>query len=263
MSEFTRIELLRRSPHVAEVWLNRPDVRNAFDEVTIAELTRAFTQLGQDAGLRAVLLGGRGKAFSAGADLNWMRRMADFTWEQNRADSQALADMLHTIHVCPVPVVARLHGDCYAGGVGLATVCDILVASREMQFCLSEARLGLMPANISPYVIRAMGESAARRYFVTAERFSAEEAHRLGMVHELTDAAGLDAAVDALLATLVRNGPQALRHCKRLVREVAGRALDDELRADTAARIADVRASPEGKEGIQSFLGKREPSWLP
>ena len=166
---------IRRSsmlgPHVAEVWLNRPEVRNAFNDGVIAELTAAFRTLAQDGELRAVVLGGHGKAFCAGADLSWMRAMADYTWEQNHADAARLAEMLWTVWTCPVPVVGRIHGDCYAGGVGLAAVCDVLVAAEGVHFCLSEARLGLLPATIGPYVVKALGEQAARRYFVTAERF--------------------------------------------------------------------------------------------
>ena len=256
------LEILRPSPHVAEVWLNRPEVRNAFSDAVIAELSRAFTELGQDASLRAIVLGGRGKAFCAGADLNWMRRMAGYSWEQNRADAQALADMLWAIHSCAVPVVARIQGDCYAGGVGLAAVCDVRVAASGVQFCLSEARLGLLPATIGPYVIGAMGASASRRYFVTAERFSAQEAQRIGLVHEAVADDALDGAVQAIVAALVGNGPQALRDCKRLVLDLAGQPITEALRADTARRIADIRASDEGREGVQSFLDKRSPGWL-
>jgi methylglutaconyl-CoA hydratase len=179
------LDIRRPSPHVAEVWLNRPDVRNAFNDGVIAALTEAFARLNQDADLRVVLLAGHGKAFCAGADLNWMRAMADYSWEENRADAQKLADMLWTLDQCPVPVVGRVHGDCYAGGMGLASVCDVLVASDNVTFCLSEARLGLLPATIGPYVVRAMGEQASRRYFTTAERFSAAQAQAMGFVHEL------------------------------------------------------------------------------
>ena len=174
----TTLDLQRPSPHVARVWLNRPEVRNAFNDGVIAELTQAFAAFAADDALRAVVLGGHGKAFCAGADLSWMKQMAGYDWEQNRADAQQLADMLWTIHNCPLPVVARIHGDCYAGGVGLAAVCDIRVAAQGVIFCLSEARLGLIPATIGPYVVRAIGESAARRYFTTAERFGAAEALR-------------------------------------------------------------------------------------
>jgi methylglutaconyl-CoA hydratase len=236
-------------------------VRNAFNDAVIAELTAAFRTLGADSSLRAIVLGGHGKAFCAGADLAWMRAMADYGWDENRDDAQKLADMLWTIYSCPLPVVGRLQGDCYAGGVGLAAVCDVLVATESMQFCLSEAKLGLLPATIAPYVIRALGERAARRYFLTAERFSARQAQVLGFVHEVVAADALDAKVDEIVAALVANGPMAVKACKQLVRDLAGQAITTELRADTARRIADIRASAEGKEGLQSFLGKRAPDW--
>jgi methylglutaconyl-CoA hydratase len=255
------LQLIRPSAHVAEVWLNRPYVRNAFNDEVIAELTQTFQQLAAQPELRVVLLSGRGKAFCAGADLNWMRAMADYSWEQNRADAQRLADMLWTLDQCPVPVVGRVQGDCYAGGMGLASICDVLVASSNVTFCLSEARLGLLPATISPYVIRAMGAQAARRYFTTAERLSAAQAHAMGLVHELCEPEALDAKVAEIVATLVANGPAAVKACKQLVRDVAGQDITEALRAETARRIADIRASDEGKEGLQSFLGKRSPNW--
>ena len=258
----TTLDICRPSRHVAEVWLDRPDVRNAFNDGVIAELHAAFTAFAEDPELRVVVLGGRGKVFCAGADLSWMRAMAGFDWAQNRTDAQALADMLYAVWRCPVPVVGRVHGDCYAGGVGLAAVCDVLVAAEGAGFCLSEARLGLLPGTISPYVIRAMGEQAARRYFVTAERFSATQAHAMGFVHELCAAEVLDTKVAEIVATLVANGPMATRACKRLVQDVAGLPLDATLRAETARRIADIRASAEGREGVQSFLNKRPPKWL-
>jgi methylglutaconyl-CoA hydratase len=256
------IELSRPSRHVARVFLNRPDMRNAFNSDAIAEMGRVFTALSADSDLRAIVLGGHGKAFCAGADLGWMRSMADYTWDQNRADAQALADMLWTVYRCPVPVVGRLHGDCYAGGVGLASVCDVLVAAEGMHFCLSEAKLGLLPATISPYVMAAMGVQAARRYFVTAERFSAAQAQAMGLVHEVCAAEGLDARINEIVAALVANGPMALRACKRLVQDVAGQPITEALREETARRIADIRASDEGREGVQSFLNKRKPAWL-
>jgi methylglutaconyl-CoA hydratase len=253
---------IRRDGAVARVYLNRPDVRNAFNDAVIAELTAVFRELGADPSLRAIVLGGHGKAFCAGGDLNWMRAMADYSWEQNRADARALADMLWTLYTCPVPLVGRVHGDCYAGGVGLAAVCDVLVAADGMHFCLSEAKLGLLPATIGPYVVRALGEQASRRYFVSAERFGAAEAHRLGFVHELASAGTIDARVDAIVQTLVANGPAAVKASKKLVQDLAGQPLSAELRADTARRIADIRASDEGREGMQSFLNKRAPRWL-
>lgn len=255
------LEILRPRPHVAEVWLNRPEVRNAFNDGVIAELTAAFRALGAEPGLRAIVLGGRGKAFCAGADLSWMARMAGYTWDENRTDAAALAEMLHTVWACPLPVLGRVHGDCYAGGVGLAAVCDVLVAAETVNFCLSEARLGLLPATIGPYVVRALGEQASRRYFTTAERFGAPRAAALGFVHECVPADQLDAACAAIVDAWVANGPAAVKACKRLVQDVAARPVDAELRAETARRIADIRASDEGREGIAAFLGKREPGW--
>jgi methylglutaconyl-CoA hydratase len=255
------LEIVREGA-VATVWLNRPDVRNAFNATLIRALGDAFAQLGTEPQLRAIVLGGHGKAFCAGADLAWMREMAGYDWARNRADAQALADMLWAVWRCPVPVVGRVQGDCYAGGVGLAAVCDVLVAADSVHFCLSEAKLGLLPATIGPYVIRAMGEQAARRYFVTAERFSAAQAHAIGFVHEVCAPEALDAKVGEIVAALVANGPMALRACKALVQDVAGRPIDAALRDETARRIADIRATDEGREGVQSFLNKRKPAWL-
>ena len=255
------LDIRRPSAHVAEVWLNRPEVRNAFNDGVIAELTATFTSLGADPELRAIVLGGHGKAFCAGADLSWMRSMADYTWAQNQADAAGLAQMLWTVWSCPVPVVGRVHGDCYAGGVGLAAVCDVLVASEAAHFCLSEAKLGLLPATIGPYVVRALGEQASRRYFTTAERFSATRAAALGFVHEVTAPDQLDAQVADIVAALVANGPAAVKACKQLVKDVAGQPLTAALRDDTARRIADIRASAEGKAGVQAFLNKQDPPW--
>ena len=253
---------VQRHGAVARVTLNRPEVRNAFNDAVIAELTETFTTLGQDPAVRAIVLAAEGKAFCAGADLNWMKAMAGYSWEENHADASKLAQMLWTLYRCPVPVIARVQGDVYAGGVGLVSVCDIVVAVESAGFCLSEAKLGLLPATIAPYVVRALGEQASRRYFVTAERFSAAEAHRLGLVHELATAETLDARVDALTAALLANGPAAVRACKRLVQDVAHREISPELRDDTARRIADIRASSEGRDGVQSFLNKGKPGWL-
>ena len=248
--------------HIARVTLNRPEVRNAFNQALIAELTEVFTTLGRDPQLRGVVLAAEGKAFCAGADLNWMKAMALYDWDENHGDAGRLAEMLWTIYSCPVPVIARVQGDVYAGGVGLVAVCDVVVAVEAVNFCLSEAKLGLLPATIGPYVVRALGEQASRRYFVTAERFSAAEAHRLGLVHELATPETLDEKVDALLAALVSNGPEAVRACKKLVQDVAHAPITDALRDDTARRIADIRASTEGREGVASFLNKTKPSWL-
>ena len=247
---------------VATVTLDRPAVRNAFNEATIAELTLAFDELGRDDDVRAIVLAANGSAFCAGADLHWMKQMASYSDAENLADATRLAAMLRTIYLCPKPVVAKVQGDCYAGGMGLVAVCDVAVAADGANFCLSEVKLGLTPATISPYVIKAMGEAAARRYFLTAERFSAREAHRIGLVHEVVAPGALDQTVGAILKALVANSPNAVRQAKVLVREMAGRPLDGALLADSAQRIAAIRASTEGREGVAAFLDKRPPSWL-
>jgi len=253
---------IERAGHAATVTLNRPDVRNAFNEATIAELTQAFSALGADASVRAIVLAANGPAFCAGADLNWMKKMAGYTHAENHADALQLATMLRTIYECPQPVVARVQGDCYAGGMGLVAACDIVVAVDEAQFCLSEVKLGLIPATIAPYVIKAMGEQAARRYFLTAERFTAATALHIGFAHEVVAGAALDARVAEIVKALVTNSPAAVRQAKTLVREVAGRPVDDTLVDDTAARIATIRASEQGREGVASVLEKRKPAWL-
>jgi methylglutaconyl-CoA hydratase len=249
-----------RAGHIATVTLNRPDVRNAFNETTIAEIKQAFSELGDDAALRAIVLAANGPAFCAGADLNWMKKMAGYTHAENHADALQLAEMLRTIYLCPKPVVAKVQGDCYAGGMGLAAACDIIVAVEEANFCLSEVKLGLIPATISPYVIKAMGENAARRYFLTAERFGAQEALRISFVHEVVSAEALDAKVAEIVKALVNNSPNAVQHAKVLVREVVGQEVNDALLADTAERIAHIRASDQGREGVASFLEKRKPA---
>lgn len=253
---------LQYDNHVVTVSLNRPEVRNAFNETSIAEIAWAFRELSNDADVRAIVLAARGPAFCAGADLNWMEKMAGYSDAENRADALQLAEMLRAIYLCPKPVVAKVQGDCYAGGMGLVAACDIAVAAEVANFCLSEVKLGLIPATISPYVIKAMGENAARRYFVTAERFSAQEAHRIGFVHAVATAEALDATVADIVKALAANSPNAVKEAKRLVRDVAGLPVTDALVADTAERIAQIRASEEGKEGVRSFLEKRKPSWL-
>lgn len=248
--------------HVATLTLNRPEVRNAFNDEVIAELTQAFTALGARDDVRVIVLAAQGAAFCAGADLNWMRRMADYSREDNLADAGRLAHMLRVLQACPQPTVARVQGDVFAGGVGLVAACDMAVSVDTASYCLSEVKLGLIPATISPYVIRAMGSRAAQRYCLTAERFSAQEAQRIGLVHEVVGAEALDAKVQELVAALVAASPHAVRACKRLVQDVAGRAIDDALVAHTVRQIADIRASDEGREGVQAFLQKRKPHWL-
>lgn len=244
---------------VAWVTLNRPEVRNAFDDALISHLGKLFREIGGDPSVRALVLAGNGPAFCAGADLNWMKRMAGYGYEENLADARALAEMLSALDRLPKPTIARVHGPAFAGGTGLVAACDIAVGTREAKFCFSEAKLGLSPATISPHVMRAIGERAARRYFLTAEVFDADEALRIGMLSILSD--DLDGSIDALLKHLLAGGPQAMAEIKALVRAVVSRPVDDAVLADTARRIAEIRVSAEGKEGIASFLEKRKPGW--
>jgi methylglutaconyl-CoA hydratase len=250
------------SHRVAVVWMARETVRNAFNEASIAELTDTFHSLGADVDVSAIVLAGRGPAFCAGADLAWMKRMAGFSHEENRADAMKLATMLRTIYECPKPVIARVHGDAYAGGVGLVSVCDIAVAAIGASFCLSETRLGLIPATIGPYVMRAMSLNAARRYFLTAEKFEAAEAFRIGLIHEIVPPAEIDTRINELLGHLLQTSGHAVSEAKRLVRDLAQRPIDDAVVADTAERIAAIRTSPDGREGVQAFLEKRKPRWI-
>jgi methylglutaconyl-CoA hydratase len=246
---------------VARVTLDRPEVRNAFDDALIAALTKTFLEVGSDKALRALVLAGNGPAFCAGADLNWMKRMAGYSYDENLADAQALAAMLATLERVPKPTIARVHGPVFAGGTGLVAACDIAVGTPEAKFCFSEAKLGLSPATISPYVMRAIGERMAQRYFLTAEVFDAEEAHRIGMLSALVAPNELDSSIEAILKHLFAGGPEAHAKIKDLIRAVGRRPIDDALGAETAKRIAEIRVSAEGKEGIASFLEKRKASW--
>lgn len=248
--------------HVAVIWLAREKVRNAFNDTMVEELAQAFARLGADADVRAIVLAARGPAFCAGADLEWMRKAAQYTAEENRADARRMAAMLRTIYECPKPTVARVHGDVYAGGMGLVAACDIAIAAHSAGFCLSETRLGLIPAVISPYVVRAMGANMARRYFLTAEKFDAAEAFRIGFVHDIVVDEELDARINALLGQIMLTSAHAVAEAKRLVREIAGRPIDDALAADTAERIAAIRASDDAREGVRAFLEKRKPRWV-
>jgi methylglutaconyl-CoA hydratase len=248
---------------VAVIWLNRPDVRNAMSAELIAELTDAVGAAAEDDDVRAIVLAGHGKAFCAGADLNWMKQASGYGPAENQADAARLAALLRAIAEAPKPTLARVHGPAFAGGLGLVAACDIAVASYDAKFCLTEVRIGLIPAMISPYVIRAMGPRAASRWFLSAEVFDSAEAYRMGLVQEIAPAEELDAAVDAMLGHLLQAGPAALAETKRLIRDVTHRPIDDTLVADTASRIAAARASDEGREGIASFLEKRKPRWHP
>ena len=246
---------------VARVTLDRPEVRNAFDDALIQQLQNSFEALGKDSAVRALVLAGNGPAFCAGADLNWMKRMAGYSYDENLADAQALATMLATLERMPKPTIARVHGPVFAGGTGLVAACDIAVGTPEAKFCFSEAKLGLSPATISPYVMRAIGERMARRYFLTAEVFDAQEAYRIGMLSLLVQGKDLDSTIQELLKHLLAGGPESHAKIKDLIRTVTHRPIDDAHGAETAKRIAEIRVSAEGKEGIASFLEKRKASW--
>lgn len=246
----------------ATVRLNRPDRHNAFDDAVIGELRNGFEQLATSNDVRVVVLASAGKSFSAGADLNWMKRMASYDRDANLADARELAAMLQALDNLPQPTIARVQGAAFGGAVGLVSCCDMAIAAASASFCLSEVKIGLIPATISPYVIRAIGERASRRYFMSAERFSADEALRLGLVSQLSADEQLDEAVATLVQQLLQNGPQAVRSAKQLVNDIAGKAVTEQLVEDTCKRIADIRISDEGQEGLGAFLEKRKPNWL-
>ena len=248
---------------VATVTLDNPQKQNAFDDKIIAELTEAFIYVDKDSAARVMVLASSGRNFSAGADLNWMKRMASFSHEENRQDARALANLLKVLNFMSKPTIARIQGAAFGGAVGLVSCCDMAVATDRASFSLSEVKLGLMPATISPYVVAAMGQRASRRYFVTAERFSADEALRLGLVSQVvTDDDALDAAVSSLVDSLLVNSPAAMAASKQLVFDVAGQPISDALIDMTCQRIADIRVSPEGQEGLSAFLEKRSPNWI-
>jgi methylglutaconyl-CoA hydratase len=246
----------------ATVTMNRPEVHNAFDDALIVALTAELQRLEADPGVRVVVLTGAGKSFSAGADLNWMRRMADYSPQENLRDAMCLAGLMQTLDGLGKPTVALVQGAAYGGGVGLVACCDIVLATPKASFCLSEVKLGLIPAAISPYVVAAMGPRAARRYFLTAERFAAADACRLGLVHEVVAEEALSGRAAEVIGQLLQNGPQAMAAAKELVTAVARGPIDAAMIADTAERIARARASAEGKEGLGAFLEKRQPAWV-
>lgn len=252
--------IVSRAGAVARVALNRPDVRNAFDDALVAEATESFRALGADPTVRAIVLSGEGKTFCAGGDLAWMSRMVTYGREENERDADALAGLFATIDGCPKPVVARVQGAALGGGAGLAAVCDVVVAAERALFGTTEVRLGIAPAVISPYVVRKIGESRARHWFLTGERFDAHEARAAGLVHRVVPEAELDREVSAVTSALLEGGPEALAASKRLAREV-GRLDPETARAVTVRVIAERRASVEGQEGMRAFLEKRKPAW--
>jgi methylglutaconyl-CoA hydratase len=246
---------------VSTVTLNRPALHNAFDEALIQKLIATFESVATDNACRVMVLAGAGKSFSAGGDLNWMRRMAGYSYAENLADARELARLMRTLDRLAKPTVARIHGSVFAGGLGLVACCDIALAEQDTVFCVSEARLGLVPSVISPYLIRAIGARTARRYFLTAERFSAAEAHRIGLVHEVVPAAELDAKVAAIVAALLEGGPSSQARSKRLVSEVTDRPIEQPVIDITSRTISEARASDEAREGLDAFFEKRKPKW--
>lgn len=245
---------------VATVTLNRPDVHNAFNDEVISALMDAFETIAAGDGVRVLILAANGKSFSAGADLKWMRRMADFSVAENEADAMRLAHMFDRLNGMPMPTIAKVQGPAFAGGLGLISACDVAIGVETAKFAVTEVRLGLIAATISPYVIAAIGPSAARRYFQTAARFDAEEAARIGLLHDVVAPDALDGAVDTVVQNILRNAPASVAASKRLIHETAG-VIDDGLLKETAARIARARATDEGKEGIAAFFEKRKPVW--
>jgi methylglutaconyl-CoA hydratase len=263
MPYYRHIELEQRG-EVRWLWLNRPEVRNAFNDELIAQIAQAFADVEASPGTRVVVMAARGNVFCAGADLNYMRAMSNYTHAENHADALKVARMFHAVHSCSRPVIARVHGDAFGGGVGLAAACDIVVAGDSVSFALSEVKLGIVAATISPHLVRAMGVRRAARFMLTGERFSAAQAAEAGLVHEVTTAAALDAGVDRLARDLLQASPAALAATKRLLADVVDPSLEDDvLLAATAKCIADARVSAEGREGIDAFLSKRAPSWKP
>jgi methylglutaconyl-CoA hydratase len=257
------LKIERDERGVALVVFNRPEVHNAFDEAMIREVIQTFADLGKDESVRVIILGAEGKSFCAGADLNWMKRAADFDEDQNREDAGELALMLNAIYACPKPVIARVQGNAFGGGVGVVAAADIAIGVSDAVFSLSEVKLGIIPAAISPYVIEAIGARYARRYFATAERMSAAEAYRIGLLHDLAASVdAMDEMIAALCNALLANGPKAMQAAKTLIQAVSQKSIDDELMEDTVERIAQIRSTDEAKEGINAFLSKRKPNWV-
>ncbi|WP_199611430.1 enoyl-CoA hydratase/isomerase family protein [Flocculibacter collagenilyticus] len=246
---------------VATVTLNRPDKHNAFDDSVIAELTAAFNQVANNPNARVMVLASTGKSFSAGADLAWMKRMASYSYEENYKDAQALAEMLRVLNFMPMPTIAKVQGAAFGGAVGLVSCCDLAIASEKASFCLSEVKIGLIPATISPYVVDAIGLRASRRYFMTAERFFANTAQSLGLVSEVVAPEELDNATEQMINTLLNNSPAAVKAAKQLAFDVAHQTINSTLIDDTSERIASIRTSDEGQEGLTAFLEKRQPAW--
>jgi len=257
-----KVSTLIDSRGVAQVTLNNPDKHNAFDDHIIGQLTDAFKAVADNSAVRVMLLASEGKSFSAGADLEWMKRMASYSYQENFKDAQALAEMLKTLHQIPQPTIARVQGAAFGGAIGLISCCDMAVGSSNASFALSEVKIGLVPATISPYVMAAIGERAARRYFMTAERFDAQIAKTIGLLNEVVDIENLDTQLSQLIDLLLANGPDAVKAAKKLASDVSGKAITKELIDHTCEVIADIRVSQQGQEGLNAFLDKRKPNWL-
>lgn len=257
----SKVDLKIDDRSVAWISINNPDKRNAFDDSIIAQLSEVFTSVSANSGVRAVVFCSTGKHFSAGADLEWMKRMMHYSYEDNLTDALALANMLNGLKQIAQPTIARVQGAAYGGAVGLISCCDIAVAATEASFAFSEVKLGLVPATISPYVIAAIGARQAQRYFLTAERFSAERAYEMGLIHEVVANQKLDDTIEHLLGQILNNGPDAIRVSKKLVEAVTNQQIDTALIDYTSKVIADIRSSTEGQEGLDAFLTKRQPSW--
>ncbi len=262
-SKLATLKIERDARGVAMIAMNRPEVHNAFDEVMIREIIEAFRDLGEDENVRVIVIAAEGKSFCAGADLNWMKRAADYDEDQNREDAGELALMLNAIYACPKPVIARVQGNAFGGGVGVVAAADIAIGVADVLFSLSEVKLGIIPAVISPYVIEAIGARYAHRYFVTAERFTGAEAFRIGLLHDLASSVeAMDEQIAGLCTTLLANSPKAIEAAKNLIQAVSQKSIDDELMEDTVERIAQIRSTVEAKDGIRAFLEKRKPSWI-
>ncbi|KPJ61602.1 MAG: enoyl-CoA hydratase [Latescibacteria bacterium DG_63] len=247
---------------VVRITFSRPEVHNAFNDEMIRELLEVFTKLREVQGVRVVVLTGEGKSFCAGADLNWMKRVMDFSFEENLKESLELAELMHSIYTSQLPTIAMVNGAAIGGGMGFVATCDIVVAASHAKFSLSEVKLGLVPACISPYVIRKAGEAACRQFMLTGERFTAEKAMRVGLVNEIVEADELESTVSSFVDRLVSSGPNAIAICKQLLREVPAMGLEEAKKA-TAESLAHLRVSKEGQEGMKAFLEKRKPCWLP
>ena len=257
---YTEVSIDKRG--VATLTLNRPEVHNAFDDKMIAELISILGSLASDDAVRVLVLNAKGKNFSAGADLNWMRAMADKDYQQNLDDADELAELMHKLDRFPKPSIALVQGAAFGGAVGLVACCDIAIASDNASFCLSEVKIGLIPAVISPYVMRALGERQSRRYFITAERFSADTALNMGLLHQVVAKEQLDAAADTFIQTLLQNSPAAIKAAKTLIHNIYNRKIGNNVIAHTTQAIAEIRVSEEGQEGLTAFLTKRKPNWL-